>query len=208
MIEKPPRVHLWTYPWDLARMGVSDAVRQITDLGVDALSVALLYHGGQVLSLAGDDPELVFPPAGRPLWSLHPDQLPGALRGRTLVPFLQELRAMLTPQGVRLRAWTVTFHDAIGLSPITNAVGQTLPHAPCPVANRGYLRSVVEGVSSLGIADAVELEAAGFMLAFHGAHHEIAGVGMTQVNQLLLGLCFCAACQRMMLQSNLDAALL
>lgn len=188
-------------------MGTSEAARQLADLGVDAVSVALLYHGGQILSLAGDEPEFIFPPAGRPLWSLNPDQLPGALRGRALVPFLQELRAMLMTQGILLRAWTVAFHDAVGLTPITNAVGQALVHAPCPVANRGYLRSVVEGVASLGVVDAVELEAAGFMLALHGAHHEIAGVQVTHVPQLLLGLCFCAACQRMMLHGNLDAAL-
>lgn len=189
-------------------MGSGEAARQLSDLGVDAVSLALLYHGGQVLSLAGDDPEFIFPPQGRPLWSLPAEQLPGALRGRPLVPFLQELRALLKTQGIQLRAWTVSFHDAIGLTPITNAVGQALPHAPCPVANRGYLRSIADGVGSLGVADALELEAAGFMLAFHGAHHEIAGIQMTQVPHLLLGLCFCPACQRMMLHGNLDAALL
>lgn len=189
-------------------MGSSEAARQLSDMGVDAVSLALLYHGGQILSLAGDDPELVFPPQGRPLWSLPAEQLPGALRGRPLIPFLQELRALLKTQGIQLRAWTVTFHDAIGLTSITNAIGQVLPHAPCPVSNQGYLRSVAEGVGSLGLADALELEATGFMLAFHGAHHEIAGVQMTQVPHLLLGMCFCPACQRMMLHGNVDAALL
>lgn len=188
-------------------MGPARAALELADLGVDAVSLALLYHGGQILSLAGDDPEFIFPPQGRPLWTLNPDHLPGALRGRAPVPFLQELRTVLAAQGIRLRAWTVSFHDAVGLAPIRNAAGQDIPHAPCPVANRGYLRSVVESLAALNLVDAVELEAAGFMLPFHGAHHEISGVRITPLAQLLFGLCFCPACKRMMLQGGVDGAL-
>ena len=133
----PSRVHVWGYPWDAAIWGARGTADLLADMGVDGLSLAVVYHEAQIPSLADAEPRTVRPLAGVPMWRAKPEDLPGPLRNRAFGPFLEDLRAALSARDIALRAWCVVFHDA-ALAPIQNAFGQAIGHAPCPIANAAY----------------------------------------------------------------------
>lgn len=199
------RVHVWGYPWDVAVWGPERTADMLADLGVDALSMAVVYHEAQILSLADDEPRIVRPLAGVPMWRAKADDLPGALRGRAFRPWLDALRTALRERGVALRAWCVVYHDA-ALPPIENAFGQQLAHAPCPIAGAQALTSLAAELGAMGTFDAMEVESAGSVGAFHGGHHDITGVMVTPLWQVMLGTCFCPACRRLAERVGVDAA--
>jgi hypothetical protein len=197
------RVHVWGYPWDVAAWGVGETADMLAGLGVDALSLAVVYHEAQILSLAGSEPRLVRPLSGVPIWRSRADELPGALRGSDVRPLLDALRLGLSERGVALRAWCVVYHDA-PLPPIENAFGQELGHAPCPIAGAYALPALASEVAGLGVFEAMEVESAGNVAAFHGGHHDIAGLRITPFWQVVLGLCLCQACRRLAERAGLD----
>ncbi len=197
------RVHVWGYPWDVAAWGADRTADMLAGLGVDALSLAVVYHEAQILSLAGEEPRIVRPLAGVPIWRAKAEDLPEAMRGRAVRPWLEALRTALATRGVALRAWCVVFHDA-PLPAIENAFGQRLRHAPCPIAGAQSLTSLASELASLGVFDAMELESAGNVAAFHGGHHDISGIAVTPFWQVVLGLCLCPACRRAAERANVD----
>lgn len=187
-------VGVWAYPWDVAQWGVSQTVDRLQEAGIGEVSLATVYHSGQVLSLAGKTPRLMMEPQGplvdvrRHDWqqgdlTFHPDVL------------LDELAPALRDAGIRLRGWTIVNHDKAHWLPTVNVWGQAMPHAACPLANRQAIGDLVKELSRSGHFDALDLESMGYTSAFHGAHHEIAGVVVTPLLQWLLSLCFCPACE-------------
>lgn len=94
------------------------------------------------------------------------------------------------------------------MKPVTNAFGQALPHAPCPLANARWLADAAQTIASFGVFDAFEVESPGFVPAFHGYHHDIIGIAIGSVENLLLGLCFCETCRSAMTDANIDSAAL
>lgn len=190
------RVHVWGYPWDAAEWGAERTADLLAALGVDALSLAMVYHEAQVLSLATDEPRIVRPVGGVPIWRARAEDLPGALRGRAVRPWLEQLGSRLEARGIALRAWCVVFHDA-PLPAIENAFGDRLSHAPCPIAGAQALVALAAELGGLGLFRAMEVESAGNVPAFHGGHHDIAGLVPTPFWQVVLGMCFCPACRRL-----------
>lgn len=176
---------LWTYPWDIRADGIETSVNRIAAHNINEVSLAAVYHSGQILSLAGPGPHLVSEPA-------HPL---ADLRDPAGQAFLQQLRSPLKDRGIDLRGWTILFHDKPDWKPVETVLGQTLGHAACPAANQAQARAMVLSLAESGGFDALDLESCGYTSAFHGAHHEIAGVMITPLLQLLLSLCFCADCQ-------------
>jgi hypothetical protein len=176
----------------------------LAGLGVDALSLAVVYHEAQILSLAGDEPRIVRPLAGVPIWRARADALPGALRGVAARPWLERLARALNERGIALRAWCVVYHDA-PLPGIENAFGDVLAHAPCPIAGAQALVALAGEVRAMGVFDALEVESSGNVAAFHGGHHDIAGIVPTAFWQVVLGLCFCGACRGVASQGGADS---
>jgi len=77
-----------------------------------------------------------------------------------------------------------------------NVYGDSLPHALCP-ANRDvreYLKAMVRDLAANYPLWGVQLEAFGWMGFSHGHHHERDLVGLSPLEQELMGLCVCAAC--------------
>lgn len=198
-------LHTWVYPWDIARRGARAIADDLAALGVDAASITTVYHSAQILSLISGEPEIVFPSPGVPLWDAQPSQLPGALNGMRWSKFLSEVSDVFRGYGIALRAWTIAYHDKYDMKPVTNAFGQALPHAPCPLANADWLRNAAQTIAGFGVFDALEVESPGFVPAFHGYHHDITGIAMGPVESLLLGLCFCETCCRAMTKAGIDS---
>ncbi len=185
---------LWAYPWDIAQWGIGETASRLRDAGISTLSVAALYHSAQVLSLASGIPKF-FTSASGPLFDFRQDfwQQNGVeIRPRQFFP---DLAHHLAQAGIGLRGWTVTGHDQTGLSSVINAFGQPSAHASCPVANRKATRQMVGELAALRAFSGLDMESVGFTSAFHGAHHEITGVPLTPLLQMLMSVCFCPECR-------------
>ncbi|MCY0877941.1 MAG: hypothetical protein OWU84_03220 [Firmicutes bacterium] len=197
-------VHMWIYPWDIARLGPEKTAALLDEMGVDAVSLAVIYHAGYVLSLINGEPELIYLPQGMSFGETNLTMLSRSLQSFNWLDFLQATRNSFQRRGIALRAWTIAYHDKFEIRPVVNAFGQPILHSPCPIANRGYLDGIIQLLTSSGMFDAIEIESAGFTPVFHGHHHEISGVVITPLLNLLLGLCFCDECRREMVQSSID----
>ncbi|MCL5115694.1 MAG: hypothetical protein M1272_00890 [Firmicutes bacterium] len=193
-MDKTRSVGLWAYPWDIARMGVAHTVERLVSADITELSVATVYHSGQVLSLIDHTPRFITMPEG-PLLDVRDSDWSQAGIGFRPGDLLEELRGELSAAGIRLRGWTIINHDKRDWSPTVNVFGQAIAHAACPLANRPRIVELVQWLSQSGHYDALDLESIGFTSAMHGAHHEIAGIVMTPLLQLLLSMCFCPDCE-------------
>ncbi len=198
-------LHTWVYPWDIARRGARTIAEEFVALGVNAASITTVYHSAQVLSLISGEPEIVFPSPGVPLWEAEPNHLPGALNGLQWSDFLSDVADAFREYGIALRAWTIAYHDKYDMAPVMNAFGQALPHAPCPLSNARWLSEAAQTIAGFGVFDALEVESPGFVPAFHGYHHDITGIAIGTVENLLLGLCFCETCCRAMTEAGIDS---
>lgn len=185
---------VWAYPWDIARLGVNEAVRRVVDAEIDVVSLATVYHSGQVLSLVGGPPRWVFRPEG-PLIDIRETQWQDENLTFSPREVVMNLAEALRQAGVGLRGWTIVNHDKRGWAPTINCYGQAMPHAACPVANWERAIQLAESLGELGVFDGLDLESVGFTSALHGAHHEIAGVQLTPLRQFLLSFCTCDACR-------------
>lgn len=202
-----PKVQVWAYPWDVARWGVRQAVSFLQGSGVDALSMTSVYHIGQILSLVDGEPRIVGTPEGVAWGAPAASTLMEPFARAQSLDFVREVRQALTEAGMALRAWTIVYHDAgPQLAPIENAFGQPIPHAPCPIANAHHLAHLVDGLAELGVYDAIELESPGYTPAFHGSHHDIAGVRISPLINLLLSICFCGNCTQALQARGIDAS--
>lgn len=61
----------WAYPWDIAQWGIKRTVEKVRNPGITDLSVATVYHSGQILSLATGEPRF-FTRNDGPLFSFLP----------------------------------------------------------------------------------------------------------------------------------------
>ena len=185
---------LWAYPWDIARLGIDEAVRRVVDAEIDVVSLATVYHSGQVLSLVGGPPQWVFQSEG-PLVDVRESNWQQGNLTFSPRDVVMDLSKALRQAGVGLRGWTIVNHDKRGWAPSMNCYGQAMPHAACPVANRERAIQLAESLGELGVFDGLDLESVGFTSALHGAHHEITGIQITPLRQLLLSFCACDACR-------------
>ncbi|MDB6026639.1 MAG: hypothetical protein JWM68_2862, partial [Verrucomicrobiales bacterium] len=102
---------------------------------------------------------------------------------------------------VRLISWTIGCHNSrLGLAhpELTqqNVYGDRLPHALCPVQPdvRHYLHILCRDLAINHPLWAIQMEAFGWLGLAHGHHHERDLVGLTPLEQELMGLCVCPAC--------------
>jgi hypothetical protein len=179
-------VGIWAYPWDLASEGPEAVAEYCTRHGISSVSLAAVYHSGQILSLT-PSPHWVNAASG-PLVDLTSESPP------EMREFVPSLKSRLAGVGVRLHGWVVLNHDKLGWMPIVSADRQHLGHTACPAANRERLARLLRELDSAGWFDELHLELPDWIDAVHGAHHEIVGVTLTPLLRLLLSLCFCEEC--------------
>jgi hypothetical protein len=208
---------LWIYPWDILDSGIDATVgRASEEWGLNALSLTPSYHSAKFL-LPRRRSEKVFLSGGsaiyfRPDESLYQDTnlRPVVTSREHLLDVLDETAAALHRRGMTLRSWTVGLHnsrigDAFPEAVERNVFGDLYPWALCP-ANpnvREYLVALVRDIAVNHAVDAIDLESTGYHGLYHGHHHELIGITWGQVDEFLMGLCFCDHC----LQRATDAGI-
>jgi len=196
---------MWTYLWDLADEGYSQALSRMKDNGLTAVSLACAYHAGKFLAPHNPKRKVVFLEDGTVYFTPTSSQY-GRIQPRvnSLVGeghSLAVLRREAEKHGMETRAWVVCCHNTpLGMAypdiACRTAHGDPLYHNLCPSNEdvRKYLRAIVADLASQG-ATVIELEAMQFQGYAHGFHHEREGVFLTPSVRFLLGLCFCASCR-------------
>lgn len=197
---------LFLHAWDLEDEGVDKVLDWMRAAGLNTVCLASTYHHGwfvhphhtghRAFMTEGD--VCYFRPRKRYYQQTRLRLKPSRLCGEK--DWFDEVGKRLGPD-MRLVAWTIGAHNtSLGLEfpKLTqrNVYGDSLPHALCP-ANRDvreYLKAIVRDLAAHYPLWGVQLEAFGWMGFSHGHHHERDLVGLSPLEQELMGLCVCAAC--------------
>lgn len=198
---------MWTYPWDVQDLSADRVVGELTEAGLDTISLATSYHAGRFLQPRSPYRKSYYPEDG----TIYFEPTPGRWTDLRLQPqvaslvregdVLGDLIGRRDAGGLRVSAWTVCLHNSrLGLehpeAVTRNAFGDPNVFSLCPSHPdaRAYVRTLVADLSATYKPDVIELESPSFMGFAHGYHHEKDGVGLTAEDDFLLSLCFCPAC--------------
>ena len=210
---------MWTYPWDILDVGFDDAVAELREAGLNAVSLATSYHAGRFFQARSPARKAYFPEDGTIYF--RPD--PGMWEGKRIRPevagvvgrgdVLRELVEGRDRTGLKVGAWTVCLHNTrLGMlhpdAVTRNAFGDRNFYNLCPShpAARDYAVTLVADLTRNYKPDSVELESASFLGFAHEYHHEKDGVGLTAEDDYLLSLCFCPSCLERAARAGVDGA--
>ncbi len=223
---------MFLHAWDLADDRTDEVMGWMREAALDTMCMAATYHSGWFLHPQSSRHRAFTAQSG--VRYFHRGM--SLFRGVRLVPelstvankkdWLDEAGKRLSKYGLKLVPWVIGVHNTrLGLAfpELTqqNVYGDRLPHALCPANNEvlEYLLNLCRAIVQNYPVWALQLEAFGWMGFAHGHHHERDLVGLTPLEQELMGLCFCPACRRkageagvpitsafMLVKSTLDAA--
>lgn len=194
---------IWIHPSDLDGRDPARLAAELRGLGLDAVGLAMKYHGGRML--------LPRSPRG-PARDLDPGGVffpPTASRYDRLVPRPAEEAALVGPfveacmaEGVAVGGWTVVCHDdRLGEEHpdccVRNLFGDRYRYALCPSHPdvRRYAGALCADVAATPGVERLELEALSFMGYDHASLHDKSGIPLAPVARWLLSLCACDACR-------------
>ncbi|MGI9253908.1 MAG: hypothetical protein ACR2J8_09185 [Thermomicrobiales bacterium] len=211
---------LWIYPWDILDSGIEETVARASgEWGLNAFSLTPSYHSAKFV-LPRRSSEKVFLSGGSAVYFRPDDSLYAKTSLRPVVTQREHLLDVLDRTadaahraGMTLRAWTVGLHNSkIGeVRPDVaerNVFGDVYPWALCPAHPdvREYLVALVRDIATNHAVDAIDLESTGYHGLYHGHHHELIGITWGQVDEFLMGLCFCDHCLRRGAEAGIDGA--
>lgn len=196
------RGSIWVYPWDIAAEGIRGIVDRVAGLHLDAINLAVVYHGSYML--LPRHPDLLVRSHGGEVffgtesdWPNDPNPRVSDLAER--LPGLDEIIEVASGRGISVRAWIVAMHNS-GIAErnpelaVETAFGGRLPFALCPSngAVEKYLTTVVSRLSRFAF-ESIDLETLFWMEGKHdGAHAKLPQ--LPQTVSAMLGVCFCAKC--------------
>ena len=192
---------IYSYAWDLAEAGVSDAVAEFAALGLNTVTLAGSYHAGKFLRPHGKAGKVYFPEDGTVYFKPDPGHY-GAIKPveNSLLRDGDVMRA-LSEGPLQVNAWMVLLHNTLlgtrhPEATTANAFGDRYVYSLCPShpEARAYAIGLARDVTQSYPVTGLSVESPGFAPYAHGFHHEFA---LNQPNRWLdaqLGLCFCEHC--------------
>lgn len=198
---------IYAHPWDLRALRAQGGLQRLADLGFAEVALAVSYHAGRWL-VPWSDPGMVrfledgtvhYRPRGDygRLQPLPSSEVPA--EGETP---LEQLCREAQPLGLRVRAWMVGTHNTrLGELHrdccVENAFGDRYTYALCPAqpAVQQYLQTMVADLAATPGLDSIELESFGWLGHRHNSHHDKNAFVPEPRSDLLLSMCFCAACR-------------
>ncbi|HLQ36243.1 MAG TPA: hypothetical protein VK348_00475 [Planctomycetota bacterium] len=197
---------IYAHPWDLRALAAHGGLARLRDLGFTEVALAVSYHAGRWLTPWHPDGMVRFLEDGTVHFRPRGDY--GLLQPKVSreVPAdgpspLEWLCSEAPKVGLKARAWTVCTHNSrLGeLHPeccVENAFGDRYTYALCPAlpAAQQYVLAMLADLGAHSGLHAIELEAFGWMGWKHSSHHEKASFVPDAFAELLLSLCWCAAC--------------
>lgn len=204
---------IYAYPWTLSSAALDSRVTELSDIGLDGISLACSYHAGKFIQPRFSNQRVVFPEDGTVYFNPRLDYAkltPIVSRATEADDVLQTLTAR---NDIRVNAWTVLFHNTrLGLqhpeATVKNAFGDRYPYSLCPVNPdvQDYGRTLCQDIAQHYDVAQLLLETPGFLTYNHGYHHEFAQLPPNPWLQAWLGLCFCEHCVNGASQAGIDVA--
>lgn len=197
---------LFTHAWDLADDGADNVMNWMNRAGLNTMCLAAVYHSGWFLHPHNSKHRAYLAESGACYF--HPAKTSGRLkpivaRMARRKDWLAEAGRRLEKHNLRLVAWVVGAHNTrLGLAfpELTqqNVYGDRLPHALCIAQDEvaAYLGNLCRDLARRYPVWGLQLEAFGWLGFTHGHHHERDLVGLTALEQELMGLCVCPACSQ------------
>jgi len=195
---------VYAFVEDFRAAGVESLLDEVTELGVDGVTVAAAYHQARDLTPRG--PARVttrrdgvhFLPSQR--FTAESPLQPPIQDGADAAP-LAAIRDATAARGLAMHAWVVALHNSTLGERHPECVSETcfgdrLVADLCP-ANpdvRRYAVALARDAAALG-ADSVVAESLHFGSFGHGHHHERCFVDLGALDEFLLGVCFCRHCR-------------
>jgi len=211
---------IFLYPWDVLDEGAQPLARRLAALGIESVSVAVVYHSGKLLLphnprrhvLLHGDCRAYFPFDASRYGRLCP--IPGELLEGRGAAFWDELLTAFHGEKIRVCAWVVVFHaDRLARQnpdcALQDPWGEPSAHSLCPSNEEvfRYALDLLEEIAGAGV-DELHLESAEYAGFLHGAHHEMQAYADTAELDRLMGLCFCPACMERAWRAGVDAGAL
>ena len=210
---------VWAYPWDLHDWGLDAALQIFAARDINTISLATSYHAGKFLSPGNPRRRVYFPQDGTVYYKVEPERWKNSeikpLQAEIVASegdYLAKLTRLRDAGGPKISCWTVCMHNTrLGMAHpehvLRTAHGDSLRYGLCPSspAARAYVTGVVAEISERYRPDRIELESLDFMEFNHGFHHEKDGLGLLPEDLFLLGVCFCAHCQKRAKSNGVDA---
>lgn len=209
----------WVYPWDIADGDSHDRLEDIHRLGATSICIPFSYHSLRALAPHRSGGKVINATAAICFRPRH-DEFPAS----GIEPICSDwatdegpvshLFTLAGSLGLRLRAWTVVFHNTRLAtkhpdSAVTNCFGDVFVHVLCPSApkSRDYALRLTRAISRRPI-HAIELEAVGFYGYEHLSHHDKCGIAFDLFHHFLFSCCFCSHCRRAFGSAGLDSDLI
>ncbi|MFN2182736.1 MAG: hypothetical protein ACK2UU_02035 [Anaerolineae bacterium] len=203
------RLGFFAYPWDLLDEGPEAAVEAMArQLGCNAIALNANYHHARFLRPRAKGPKTLELPgavaAFQPQPDLYPDDALMPVPDPALVEsgVLAQARAACAKDGLDFGLWTVGLHNStLGEQNrhlcMETCFGDCYTYSLCPAHApvRAFLQGVIRDLCAQFQPDRIIQEAVGYLGARHWVHHELFFVDWDEGLELLLSLCFCAACQ-------------
>ena len=198
---------LFLHAWDLQEEGTDHVMDWMATAGLNTMCMAGTYHSGWFIH-PHSPKHRAFMTEGNACY-FHPhDELyrktnlrPNVAVMAQHTDWFAEAGKRLDKFGLRLVSWTIgahNLHQGLASPRLTqqNVYGDRLPHALC-FANdevHNYLTALCRDLATNYPLWGIQLESFGWMSFNHGHHHERDLVGLTSLEQELMGLCVCEAC--------------
>ncbi len=195
----------WAYPWDLCDEGISNAVEQLADIGINEVNLATNYHSVQAFTPHNPARRTFFARASS---YFQPSDEYGVLKP---VPneqmgdadWLDEIVDRFRETDLKLNSWTIGCHNSrLGMqhpeTTFTSPFGDNLVFGLCPSNPdvQHYLRTLLSDLDSRAPFERIELETFDYFYGTgFGWHHDKYHVELGRLGEFLFGLCFCDHCR-------------
>ena len=205
---------IYAYSWDIAEIGISEALSEFAGLGLDTVTIPGTYHAGKFLRPHGKSGKVYFPEDGTPYFRFDPSRY-GAIKPlpNSAVAERDIVRELTDDGRLAVNMWMVLLHNTtLGMahpdSVVRNAFGDPYFYNLCPSAPaaRDYARGLAADVTQSYPVSGLSLEAPGFTPYAHGYHHEFALMRLNPWLENQLGLCFCDHCVAAAEARGIDAS--
>lgn len=208
---------LFTYPWDIARVGPVQYVEEVAALGVTTIAVATVYHSAEVITPRWSTDALVTAEPGVSHIPLDKERFadvspPAGSLTRSHPDLYHELKEAAAAAGLRTMGWTVALHQTTLATAnpdlaLRTCFGDVNTHGLCPANSRvvRYVTDLVDAVAGTEVFDELLLESIAYLPVGHGHPHELWAARFDEVTRGLLSLCFCESCMAAAKDRGIDA---
>jgi hypothetical protein len=206
---------VWTYPWDVARLGVDEVLSDLRSHDIDGIDLAATYHPISTLSPRGDSIGGFFSPRGAVYFPARAERY-GLLRPEVwpdadLVRVWPDVAQRIDTFGLELNAWTVClFQPWIAQRyPETARVlagGARLDSGVC-VSNHEfheYAAALVGDMIDQFPISLIKLEGVYPPMFDYGWTRRRIFFELTSEQKALMALCFCESCRARANEIGLD----